>query len=291
MEKGYIKLSRKFFSTRMWEAARTFSECEAWLDLIQSARFEATVTIERIGGRDIKYGRGQFPASNRFLAKRWGWGEQKVKTFLVNLKKEKMITSCAKQGMSVITLVNYETYNSKGDNPPINPVNNSPNNPLNTVSMNELEEIVTQRVTQQITQLITQQPSGNPKKKKEKNKDKETTTKVVAKKVVAEATPLAKRKNDFYESLIPFTDKYSKQMLRDFFEYWSEMNRSKTKMRFEGQKTWETAKRLITWAKREEDYAKNKSVNGFTNTCSSQRSWTNADTEGVKNLINSVRIG
>ena len=58
MESGFIKLSRRFFSHEMWEAARTFSECEAWLDLIQSARFDATVTIERIGGRDIKYGRG-----------------------------------------------------------------------------------------------------------------------------------------------------------------------------------------------------------------------------------------
>jgi hypothetical protein len=51
-------LSRKFFSNEMWEAARTFSECEAWLDLIQSARFEATDTIECIGGREITYGRG-----------------------------------------------------------------------------------------------------------------------------------------------------------------------------------------------------------------------------------------
>ena len=42
MDKGFIMLSRKFFSNEMWEAARTFSECEAWLDLIQSARFDAT---------------------------------------------------------------------------------------------------------------------------------------------------------------------------------------------------------------------------------------------------------
>lgn len=59
MDKGFIMLSRKFFSNEMWEAARTFSECEAWLDLIQSARFEATDTIECIGGREITYGRGQ----------------------------------------------------------------------------------------------------------------------------------------------------------------------------------------------------------------------------------------
>lgn len=47
---GYIKLSRKFFSNDMWNEARTFSSCEAWLDLIQSARFEATPRMESIGG-------------------------------------------------------------------------------------------------------------------------------------------------------------------------------------------------------------------------------------------------
>ena len=79
MDKGFIKLNRKFFSHRMWEAARTFSECEAWIDLLQSARFEATERIERIGGREICFGKGQYPASHRYLAERWGWGEHRVR--------------------------------------------------------------------------------------------------------------------------------------------------------------------------------------------------------------------
>ena len=42
MDEGFLRLSRRFFSNEMWNEARTFSSCEAWLDLIQSARFEAT---------------------------------------------------------------------------------------------------------------------------------------------------------------------------------------------------------------------------------------------------------
>ena len=42
MEDGFLRLSRRFFSNEMWKVAREFSECEAWLDLIQSARFDAT---------------------------------------------------------------------------------------------------------------------------------------------------------------------------------------------------------------------------------------------------------
>ena len=77
----------------MWNEARTFSSCEAWLDLIQSARFDATPRKECIGGREVVYNRGQYPASIRFLAKRWQWSEKKVRSFLEHLRKEGMITS------------------------------------------------------------------------------------------------------------------------------------------------------------------------------------------------------
>lgn len=113
MDEGFLRLSRRFFSNEMWKVAREFSECEAWLDLIQSARFEATdkAYSELIGGREISYTRGQYPASISFLMKRWQWSEKKVRYFLSKLKRKGMITTCNKQGMTVITLCNYDEYN------------------------------------------------------------------------------------------------------------------------------------------------------------------------------------
>ena len=90
-------------------------------------------------------------------------------------------------------------------------------------------------------------------KEKDSLKDKEKTNVNVSKKesekvgVAAEAATSA-RKEKFYASLVPFVDKYGKDMIREFFDYWSEMNRSKSKMRFEQQSTWELALRLKTWA-------------------------------------------
>lgn len=46
-----------------------------------------------------------------------------------------------------------------------------------------------------------------------------------------------------------FLGQYPVQLLQDFFDYWSEPNRSHTKMRCELQKTWDTKRRLATWAK------------------------------------------
>lgn len=109
---GFIKLSRKFFSNELWNEARTFSSCEAWLDLIQSARFEATPRKVSIGGREVVCNRGQYPASIRFLAKKWSWSEKRIRCFISFLKKEGMITTECTQGINIITLCKYDEYNS-----------------------------------------------------------------------------------------------------------------------------------------------------------------------------------
>ena len=113
MDEGFLRLSRRFFSNEMWNEARKFSECEAWLDLIQSARFEATgkAYSELIGGREISYSRGQYPASVSYLMKRWQWSDKKVRCFLAKLKKKGMIATSREQGMTIITLCNYDKYN------------------------------------------------------------------------------------------------------------------------------------------------------------------------------------
>ena len=100
-----------FLSCRAWKATRVLSECEAWIDLVQSARFEATGIYACIGGRKIEYGRGQYPASTRFLAKRWGWAtDRQVRNFFDRLRKEHMITTDCNQGMTIITIVDYDKY-------------------------------------------------------------------------------------------------------------------------------------------------------------------------------------
>lgn len=149
-EKGYLMLSRKFFSHKLWREARVFSECEAWLDLLQSARFEATEQIEYIGGREIRYGRGQYPASVRFLSKRWKWGERKVRVFLNMLKKDGSITvETEKQGMSIITICKYEDYNPlKKDK---DTAKDTANDTVIDKILNELQELRTQVGTQQRT--------------------------------------------------------------------------------------------------------------------------------------------
>jgi hypothetical protein len=113
-------------------------------------------------------------------------------------------------------------------------------------------------------------PKGNQNETKEKSKNNQNETKDepnvnvndnvnvntentpngVSKKDAAKAATL-KRKEEFYQTLVPFVGKYGREMIRAFFEYWSELNKPGTKMRCEMQKTWEVNLRLATWAKNE----------------------------------------
>lgn len=61
---------------------------------------------------------------------------------------------------------------------------------------------------------------------------------------------LEERCLEFRNSLMPFLSEYGKEMITEFYNYWTEPNPSKTKMRFEMEKTWDTARRLETWLKR-----------------------------------------
>ena len=65
---------------------------------------------------------------------------------------------------------------------------------------------------------------------------------------------LAIRKHSFGEKLIPYIEEYGKDMIRKFFDYWTETNANGTKMRFEAEKMFEINKRLSRWANNNKEY-------------------------------------
>ena len=57
-----------------------------------------------------------------------------------------------------------------------------------------------------------------------------------------------KRKLKFASTLEPFLNIYGKDLLNDFYKYWTEPNKSNTKFKQEMQKTWSLERRLETWS-------------------------------------------
>lgn len=75
---------------------------------------------------------------------------------------------------------------------------------------------------------------------------------------------IKEKKLKFYEDCKPFLAKYPKEMLREFYNYWTEMNKSGAKLKYELQQTFEISKRLATWAGKNKEFQKSITFDNIT---------------------------
>ena len=68
---------------------------------------------------------------------------------------------------------------------------------------------------------------------------------------------ISNRRNDFVFEVLTF--EYDEDLLNGFIDYWTEPNKSNTKMKFELNKTWKTELRLKTWSANQKKWDKPKS--------------------------------
>ncbi|MDX5586521.1 MAG: hypothetical protein QNK20_16665 [Aureibaculum sp.] len=80
-------------------------------------------------------------------------------------------------------------------------------------------------------------------KDKDKDKDKDSSSK-------KKAIPVTERMETFKLECKGYKEKYSYEMCKEFFIYWSELTPNGNKMLWETKPTWETHKRLVTWSKK-----------------------------------------
>jgi len=86
----------------------------------------------------------------------------------------------------------------------------------------------------------------------EKEENASTLPRVYA--YARDGTALERRRTAFYDSLVPYVEKYGRDMIREFFDYWSEENQAHTKMRYEMEKTWGLSRRLATWSQKQQQF-------------------------------------
>ncbi|MDR0659821.1 MAG: hypothetical protein LBG19_03250 [Prevotellaceae bacterium] len=128
MENGFLRLSRSFFDCPFWEQERSYSMAEAWLDLLQMARYDEKPAVKILASnKDLTINRGEIHASIRFLSSRWGWGLERTQKFIDMCKKSGAIERRTEHHESILKLCNYDKYNPLSNiNPNISP-NINPN--------------------------------------------------------------------------------------------------------------------------------------------------------------------
>jgi len=126
------------------------------------------------------------------------------------------------------------------------------------------EKIVERNITNGAKGGRKRQPSGTQKTQWDNlnpvgaDNDNEKDTKVYS---------IEDRKLKFADTLKPFVAKYGKELITEFYKYWTEQNKSNTKFRAELEKTWNLSLRLERWAKNDKSPISEKQ----NNSTSSQR--------------------
>ena len=113
-ERGYIALARGVLGHPIVGARNPYSDLEAWLWMLFEASWKprrVRVTNGRSAGF-LQLARGQLSHSRSYMAKAWGWSEKRVRTFLYRLEKDRQIVRQTGHLQTVITVCNYEFYQS-----------------------------------------------------------------------------------------------------------------------------------------------------------------------------------
>lgn len=231
---GWIKLHRKILD---WEWFTSPSTLQLFIYLLLRANKEDKKW------RDILIKRGQLVTSVATISEETKLSTQQVRTSLNRLKSTNEITSKTTNRFTLVTVCKYDSY--------------------------QLYEEVEQQTKQQALQQTNNKQITNKQQQLKNNKnirnnkkesiltnvridEKATDAPVVA---TTTTDDMELRKEKFYQSLVPYVAKYGKDMVRAFYDYWTEKTYGGRKMRFEKQQAFEISKRLATWQKHDLSYA------------------------------------
>lgn len=198
------------------------------------SKIEAIIDLVRLSA----YGEEAVKTSNRKLSARWQWETTKVFRFLKVLEQEKyIILATTRDGVEIKVCCCKCNINA------------TPNATLNNLNISKLNNSDATPNAMQMQHQEENLPLNPSKEETTHNKEKDNNKLLSQKKVSPSFPDLTARSKLFQESLRPFLDIYGRDLLNDFYAYWTEPNKSKTKMRYELEKTWDVARRLNTWSR------------------------------------------
>lgn len=221
---GYIKLHRKLLEGYCFANPITL---KIWVWMLCRANFKDNFVPVKIGGGSsvVEVKEGQFIFGRLAAQEELNIKATTIYKQVKKLEKEGMISLKSNNHYTLVTIVNWEIYQGE---------DKKSNNHVTTTEQPNDNHVTTEG-----------QPRDTVKKDKKDNNVKKD---------------IGERKLDFINSLKDFIPKYGSPMVDDFFRYWSELNPSKTKMKFELQKTWEISLRLKTWEARSNGFNKKTEV-------------------------------
>ena len=231
---GWIKLHRKILD---WEWFTSPSTLQLFIYLLLRANKEDKKW------RGILIKRGQLVTSVATISEETKLSTQQVRTSLNRLKSTNEITSKTTNRFTLVPVCKYESYQLYDETE-------------QQTKQQALQQTNNKQITNKQHQLKNNKNIRNNKKESiltnVRIDEKATDAPVVA---TTTTDDMEFRKEKFYQSLVPYVAKYGKDMVRAFYDYWTEKTYGGRKMRFEKQQAFEISKRLATWQKHDLSYA------------------------------------
>lgn len=212
---GWIKIHRSILD---WEWYKDINTKILFLHLLLKANHKE----KKYQGFLIK--RGQLLTGRSQLSNELGLTERQIRTSLTKLKTTSEVTIETNTKGSVITIVNYDSYQIVEDERPAT----SPQSDHGTTTNKNNKNIRNKEYS--IFDSGGKLPPTPTKKS------------------------ILDRKSDFKDLMIPYVNLYQKDTLNKFWEYWTEHGVNDRKMRFEKQKSFDVGRRLRVWFEKEKEY-------------------------------------
>lgn len=225
---GYIKIFRQI---KDWEHFQEPSVLLLFIDLLISANFK------RGYFHGTPVGKGSLITSYRKLSEETGLSVNTIKVCVSKLIKSGEITIKTAKGQFTHIVINqFNKYQGVSivDTPTdtlIDTPVDTPTDTPNDYNRRKKRNIRKKECNIDDCSCENSQPTDQPKK---------TQT-------------LEERQKEFYDDVAQYVGKYDREMLRAFYDYWSEPNQKNTKMRKELERTWSTGGRLATWYRRQNE--------------------------------------
>ena len=204
MSNGWISLHRQFLEWEWYDDINT--KC-LFIHLLLIANHKDA----KWRGKTIK--RGQRFLSIKNISNDLNLSQKQIRTSLGKLKKTGEIGTQGESNGTLVTIINYDTYQN--------------------MIFSEGKQKVNQETIRGKSKVKQRATNNNNNKIDNKNKIKRTTD----------------LRSEIYSEKNIY--KYGKEMLEEFYLFYSEPTQDGKQMKFQTFKTWSTSGRLATWSKKD----------------------------------------
>lgn len=222
MDKGFILLSRNIIESEVFASQKLL---KIWVWCLCKSNFKDRSVPLKIGKGEtvVNVKRGSFIFGRHKAEEELFIDGSTIYKSMKQLEKLEMISITSNNQYSIVKVNKYNDYQD-----------------TDGYKVTTKEQPSNNQVTAE------EQPSNTTNTLKQVNKDKK------------EKEYIDSRKLKFAHTLKEFSNIYSREMLKDFYDYWTETNDNGKKFRREMQKTWDLKLRLSKWESNNKNFKNGK---------------------------------